>query len=106
MKIAIMSNGRSLDSMMGDSFARSPYIIIYDTEEKKYSAVDNVAFQSNDGAGPKAAEFIIKNDIDVLLTIEIGMKAYSVLAKENIKIQLSTSCTTVGVALKKFLLKK
>ncbi len=103
MKIAVMSMGNSKESLVSDRFARSPFIVIYDTSTNDYVILENTGSKSINGAGPRTAELIIKNNIDVLLTIEIGVKAYSVVAKEHIKIELIPSGSTVGSAIRKFL---
>lgn len=106
MKIAVMSMNKSIESLVSDKFARSPYIIIYDTESNNYVAIENTGSQLKDGAGPQTADCIIKSGIEILLTKEIGVKAYSVLAKEHINIELIPSCCTVNLAIKQYLKNK
>ena len=103
MKIAIPSMDKTLESIVSDSLGRSPFIIIYNDETGKYDYFENVGFKIKDGSGLKAAELIIQNNADVLLTREIGHKTYSVLMKENVEINLLKSSRTVKSALKKYL---
>ena len=81
---------------------RCNYIITYDTETKKYTAIQNPGAHLRDGSGPKAAEVVVNSGADTLLSMEVGVKAYSVLAKERINIQLLKSKSTVKSALEKF----
>lgn len=105
MKIAIPSLGETLDSLVSDNLGRSPFIIIYDDETQKHNIFINTGFQLQDGSGLKAAEIIIHNNANVLLTREIGRKAYSVLMKEHIDIRLSSSSGTIKSVLRKHLKK-
>ncbi len=106
MKIAVMSMGNTIESLVSDRFARSPYIIIYDTNRNNYIALENTGMQHKNGAGPQTAGLIIKSGIDVLLTKEIGVKAYSVLERKRVNIELSTTGNTVRSAIKQFLKNK
>ena len=106
MKIAVMSSGKSIESLVSDRFARSPYIIIYKSDSNNYVAIENTGSQSKESAGPQTAELIIKTGIDILLTKEIGVKAYSVLAREHINIKLIPSSSTVSSAIKLYLKNK
>ena len=102
MKIALMSMGNSKDSLIGNKFGRAPYIIIYNTDTNLYESIENSGEQSKHGAGTETAELIIENGVDLLLTGEIGVKAYSVLTKAHISIKLVTSKLTVKSAIKQF----
>jgi len=103
MKIAVMSIGDSKESLISDKFGRAPFIIICDTDKNLYEVIENSGIQSKHGAGAETAELIIENGIDLLLTKEIGVKAYSVLAKAHIAIQLLTSESTVKGSIKHYL---
>ena len=103
MKIAIPSMGDSAKSELSDKLGRCSYIVIYDTESKKYSSIPNPGAHLPNGSGPKAAEVVIHSGADTLLSMEVGMRAYSVLAKEHITIHLLESKSTVNSALKKFI---
>ena len=105
MKIAIPSIGENLASFISGTLGRAPFIIIYDSTSKEYDSIENPGFQTQDGSGLKATEIIIQNNSDVLLTKEIGRKAYSVLLTEHIKIQILKSSGTVKSAIKKYLKK-
>ncbi|MEJ2104498.1 MAG: NifB/NifX family molybdenum-iron cluster-binding protein [Ignavibacteriaceae bacterium] len=86
MKIAIPSTGESLTSLMSDTLGRTPFLIIYDSSSGKYDSLENPGFQIQDGSGLKASDLVLKNNVEVLLTKEIGRKSYSVLQKEHIRL--------------------
>ena len=102
-KIAVPSMGETADSLICDNFGRCPFIVFYDKESKNYYSLENKGAQLQDGSGLKASELIIENNVDTLLTIELGRKAYSALAKAHVKIHLLNSSGTVKSAIKKFL---
>lgn len=105
MKIAVPSSKNSFESFISSNLGRSPFITIYDQQTKKYNFFENIGCRIQDGSGLKATDIIIQNKADVLLTMEIGQKAYSVLLKEHVDIHLLSSGGTVKSAINKFLKK-
>ncbi len=103
-KIAIPAMGETLDAIISDSLGRAPFIIFYDVESQKYECVQNPGFTLKDGSGLKVTEIILENKVNILLTREIGTKAYSVLMKEHIDIQILNSGGSVNSAIKRFLI--
>lgn len=102
-KIAIPATGQTLDAFVSDSLGRTPFLIIYDIESQKYVYFENPGFTLQDGSGLKVTEIILQNKANILLTREIGTKAYSVLMKERVEIHLLSSGGTVKSAIKKLL---
>ena len=86
MKIAIPVNGKSMETGVCQSFGRTPYFLIYDTESKKSVFLDNSAAASQGGAGIKAAQTIVDNKASALLTPRCGENAAEVLKAADIKL--------------------
>lgn len=86
MKIAVTSLGDNLNSNLSEKFGRCPYFIIYNTEDKSFISLQNEGINLQSAAGPKAAETIINENVDVLLTGHIGDKAENVLQRSKIKL--------------------
>jgi predicted Fe-Mo cluster-binding NifX family protein len=86
MTIAVTSTGNILESIASQKFGRCQYFIIIDPDTMKFEAVLNPGEQMQGGAGPKAAELIIKKGVKVLLTGHVGDKAEEALKRGNIKI--------------------
>jgi predicted Fe-Mo cluster-binding NifX family protein len=105
MKIAIPAMGETLDSFMGSTLGRAPFIVIYDSENKDHRSLINPGYKIQDGSGLKAAEIITQNNADVLLTTEIGRKAYSILLKKHIDVHLLNKGGAVESVINKFLKK-
>ena len=89
MKIAIPIDEKVLESNVCVSFGRTPYFLIYDVETKESIFIDNSAATSTGGAGIKAAQIIVDNKANVLLTPRLGENAAEVLQSAEIKLYKS-----------------
>jgi predicted Fe-Mo cluster-binding NifX family protein len=80
MKIAIPTNENSIVSGVCQSFGRTPYYLIYDTESKENTFIENTAAKSAGGAGIKAAQIIVDHGVDIVLTPRCGENAAEVIS--------------------------
>ena len=88
MKVAVTSKGNSYDSEISPVFGRCPYFVIVnmrDGEIKGELTTENPA-RNVPGAGNKAAEFIVKNEVKTLISEAIGSNAFNILSKAGIKV--------------------
>ena len=87
MKIAVTSQGNTLDSQIDPRFGRAAYIIVLDTETLEFEAFDNNenknAFK---GAGIQAAAMISDKEAQVLLTGFCGPNAFKTLEAAGVKV--------------------
>lgn len=79
MKIAMPVDDKSMETTVSQSFGRTPYFLIYDTESKESIFLDNGAAASQGGAGIKAAQSIVDNKVSALLTPRCGENAAQVI---------------------------
>lgn len=86
MKVAIPVNDRSMNSSVCQSFGRTSFFLIYDSESKESSFLDNSAAASQGGAGIKAAQTVVDNKVNALITPRCGENAAEVLKAANIKL--------------------
>ncbi len=86
MKIAIPVDKPNLAAGVNQNFGRTPYFLIYDTETKEDVFIDNSAAASQGGAGIKAAQSIVDNNAEAVLTPLCGENAAGVLNAAGIKI--------------------
>jgi predicted Fe-Mo cluster-binding NifX family protein len=93
MKIAIPVDEKNMGTSVCASFGRTPYFLIYDTETKESVFLDNSAAASTGGAGIKAAQTIVDNKADTLLTPRCGENASDVLIAADIKIFKTTNAS-------------
>lgn len=85
MIIAMPTDEESMKSNVCISFGRTPYFLIYDTDTRDYVFLDNKAASSQGGAGIKAAQLLVDNEIDALITPRCGENAADVIKAANIK---------------------
>lgn len=93
MKIAIPVDGKSLDAQVSTSFGRTAYFLVYDTETKTDTYIDNAAIAAAGGAGIKAAQVVVDAGATILLTPRCGENAANVLQAADIKLVESMAGT-------------
>jgi predicted outer membrane repeat protein len=85
MKIAIPANEKDINSEVCISFGRAPYYMFYDTQSDTALFMANTAANAPGGAGIKAAQSIVDNKADVLLTPRCGDNAAQVIHSSGIR---------------------
>lgn len=89
MKIAITSSGKELDSQIDLRFGRAIGFIIYDTETHAFNYVDNEQnLNAMQGAGIQAAQNVVNQNVDVVITGHCGPKAFTTLSAAEVKIYI------------------
>ena len=71
------------------SFGRAPFYMFYNTETEENELKQNPGSWASGGAGLKAAQFIVDNEVDVLITPRCGQNASEVLIEAEMKIYKS-----------------
>ena len=90
MKIAISSTGKTLESDVDVRFGRCKYFLIVEVDKKKkeiknFKAIENIAKEQMGGAGITAGETIANEKVDVVITTNLGPRAFSVFEQFEIK---------------------
>lgn len=88
MKIAVTSTGNSLDFEVSPVFGRCPYFIIANIEDgeiKEISSISNPA-KNEKGAGNMAAQFMVDQGVEALISGKLGPVAFGILKNAGIKI--------------------
>ena len=102
MKIALTINEKSEKSKVDPRFGRCPYFLIIDDETGEKKIIDNTQnLNAMQGAGIQAAQNLLKENPDVLITGNIGPKAFMLLS-EKVKIYTGAGDLTVDEAIEKF----
>lgn len=91
MKICITAQQNNLNSPIEPRFGRCRYFVIFDDKTQQYEAVKNTAISAAGGAGIKATQLLIDNQVDTLITGRIGPKAMNALETTNIQVILNAS---------------
>lgn len=86
MKIGISSTGLTISSPADPRFGRCSNFAIYDTDDNSYRFIENKAQQAGGGAGIAAAQQMIDEDVEIILTGNMGPNAYNVIKGNGIKI--------------------
>jgi len=105
MKIAVSTVGATKDSKMEPRFGRSNFFVIYDTETKEYSHIDNQEIKNAaHGAGPQTSQKIFDAGVNVVLTGNgPGQNAFRVLEEGNIKMFICKEDITAEQVITKYL---
>lgn len=85
MRIGISAKGRTLDSLLDERFGRCEYFLIYDTENEQLNVLENKGQTASGGAGIKAAQQLIDEKVDLIITGHLGPNAYELIDKAGIK---------------------
>jgi len=89
MRIVVSTNGKDLDSEASPVFGRCPIYMFVDTETFEFEAVDNPAMSAAGGAGIQAAQFIVSQGAQAVVSGHMGPNAYQVLAAAGVPIYLA-----------------
>lgn len=102
-KIAITSEGPTLDDAVDPRFGRAAGFIVVDPQTLEFEYVDNGASQTMaQGAGIQAAENVVRAGAQVLLTGYVGPKAFLALEAANIKVVQNLENMTVRRAVERY----
>ncbi|MFD2110683.1 NifB/NifX family molybdenum-iron cluster-binding protein [Thiorhodococcus fuscus] len=91
MKIIATSTGQDLDAALDPRFGRCAYFVLIDTDSGALEAIANPFLDAAGGAGTQAAQWVLDQEADVLLTGQCGPKATAVLRDSGIRIVEGTS---------------
>lgn len=90
MIIAFTARGNSSVDLLDSRFGRAKFILLYDSEKKNWSAIDNqVNLEAAQGAGIQTAQRIVDQNVNVVVTGNCGPKAYRVLQAADIEVYSS-----------------
>lgn len=103
MKVAVSSEGPTLQDMVDPRFGRAGGFVVVDTETMESSYLDNGASQAQaHGAGLQAAQRIADAGARVLLTGQVGPKAFQALGAVGIAVGQDMQGLTVGQAVERY----
>jgi predicted Fe-Mo cluster-binding NifX family protein len=86
MKIAVSAMNNSIDAPINPRFGRCQYFMIVDTDTMEVKAVSNDALGAMSGAGIQAAQIIVSNSVQLVLTGNVGPNAFNVLSAAGVRI--------------------
>ena len=96
MIIAISSQGKELSSRVDPRFGRAQYFIIYDTDNDSFKAIENTQnLQATQGAGIQSAQNVAREKAALVISGNLGPKAFDTLTAAGIKTALWAEGTVV-----------
>ena len=101
MKICVTATANSLDAQIDPRFGRCSYLVIIDSETVQFEAIPNMAAGATGGAGIQVAQTITSKGVKLLITGNIGPKAFGALSAAGIEI-VTGAFGTIREAVEKF----
>jgi len=86
MKICVTAVADRLDAQVDPRFGRSQYFVIVDPATMAFEAVPNAALNAPGGAGIQAAQAMVNEGVDVVISGNMGPNAFQVLSTAGVKI--------------------
>jgi len=94
MKVAISAQGKDLDSQVDPRFGRAKYFIVVDSETESFTAHDNsLNLNAPQGAGIQSAKNVLDFGAVVVISGNVGPKAFATLSATGIKMYTGASGT-------------
>lgn len=98
MIVSIPSRGPTKDSQMDDRFGRAPYFAFFDTETGDTRIEANPHAGGSGGVGPMAAQFLVKNNVNLLIAPRLGGNADETLKAAGITVFMQNPDVSVETA--------
>jgi predicted Fe-Mo cluster-binding NifX family protein len=93
MKIAVSVSSPDPEADFDPRFGRAAAFVIVDDDTDEQQAVINPAALLNSGAGIRAAEFLIRQGVEAVISGAFGPKAHDVLRTAGLRLYQANSGT-------------
>lgn len=103
MKIAISSDGKNINGSVAEIFGRCAYFLIIEINDKKikgFEAIENTSVNQTTGAGISVAQMVASQNVNAVITGNVGPRALEVLKQFDIQIYKGSGL--ISEAVKKF----
>jgi predicted Fe-Mo cluster-binding NifX family protein len=88
VKIVVTATGNDLDASTNPRFGRCPTYIFVETESMAFEAKPNPAASASGGAGIQAAQFVVEQGAQAVLSGNLGPNAMQVLNAAGVPVYL------------------
>lgn len=103
MKLIISAQNSSLESQVDRRFGRCTWLILFDTETNQWEAFQNPGASQSGGAGVAAAQFVVDQKADIVVSGDFGPNASRAFQAANIEMRrFNESTITVQDAVDHF----
>ena len=89
MKVIVTAEGNDLEARSSPRFGRCPTFILVDTDRMVFEALPNPALSASGGAGVQAAQFVVEQHVQAVLTGNVGPNATEVLQAAGVGVYLN-----------------
>jgi predicted Fe-Mo cluster-binding NifX family protein len=93
MRIVISAQDENLEAPASPVFGRCPIYLFVDTDTMQFEAVPNPAMNQGGGAGIQAAQFVVEQGAEAVLSGNLGPNAFQVLEAAGIPVYLISGGT-------------
>jgi predicted Fe-Mo cluster-binding NifX family protein len=93
MKLVISAQNPFLESHIDSRFGRSPWLILFNTETNQWEAFQNPGANQSGGAGVVAAQLVVDQKADVVISGDFGPHAATAFQAAKIEMRLFTKTT-------------
>ena len=103
MKIAVTVSEKSENGKVDPRFGRCAAFLIYDENRGEKKIIDNTQnLNATQGAGIQAAQNVLKENINVLITGNVGPKAFGLLSSSGVRAYTGADGMSADEAIKAF----
>jgi predicted Fe-Mo cluster-binding NifX family protein len=88
MKVVVTSSGAGLDAPASPVFGRCRSYVFVDTGSMEAETVENPAMNAAGGAGIQAAQFVVEQGAQAVITGNVGPNAYNVFLAAEVPVYL------------------
>lgn len=106
MKVAVSATGNTLDALVHRQFGRCDWFVIFEHAQETTKTIENPYAGAETGAGIGCAQDLIEKGVDVVISGQLGPKAYDVFKEAGVEIYLAPPGISVQSAYEKFLSKE
>jgi predicted Fe-Mo cluster-binding NifX family protein len=93
MKVMVTAQGSDLEAPSNPRFGRCPMFVFVDIETMAFEAIPNPAASASGGAGIQAAQFVVEQGAEAVLTGNVGPNAAEVLRAADVPVYLNNERT-------------
>jgi predicted Fe-Mo cluster-binding NifX family protein len=93
MKIVVTANGKGLEAPTSPFFGRCPWYVLVETDTLECETLSNPAQGAAGGAGIQAAQYLVGQGVQGVVSGNVGPNAFQVLRAAGIPVYVSAKGT-------------
>jgi len=102
MKILLTTSSPDIDSTVDPRFGRAAYLLVVDSDTMDLQANANPGVNSSGGAGIQAAQFVVDNHAEAVISGDFGPHAFEALLAAGVSMYVYGDCRTASDAIQRF----